>query len=94
MNHQFYDSYLRLGGKSSFEEFEASMLLFEKIIVPAFCGDIASIDSEISNRIHEAAEINSISYRDAALKYWEKEIGNKIEADRIFCAVDSIAAVS
>ncbi len=94
MNQQFYSIYLKLCGEKSFEEFCVLIAKFGKIMVPAYCGELNYTTDEISYKIYENATVNNISYRSSAQRYWEEEVGNRVEANRIFQSIDTIAALS
>jgi hypothetical protein len=95
MDKEFYESYIKMGGKKNEMEFIDILDKFTKIIVPAYCyGEVDPDANEYAKKIYETAEEQDISYREPAWDLWVSVVGSKMEAIKIFNAIDKVAAVS
>lgn len=78
MNQKWYDEYVRLGGKSSKDEYSKNLRVFIDLTCHSFTG---------------GGDENTPT-REEAMKSWYEKIGSKKEGNLYFRSVDNITAYS
>ena len=91
---EIFIHYQRLGGKENIEKFKNYFEMFNAINQDAFCGDPGSEDSIIHKMIVEYAQKNRCPLRTASMFYYAKYIGDQIEANIIFKAINSVISTT